>query len=126
MVLDDLMNGRIANLNILKQRLGMAMQPSVEEGVAIADVLRAIETLDNDLARLAQRLGWTWDHMRVIEAYRGSPARYHFISEPQLTRLFCHDDRFALVGHWQGSYPLAERCPIVAYQRQDSPAETHA
>jgi SAM-dependent methyltransferase len=121
-VLDDLAHGRIANLNILKLRLGMAMQPSVDQGVAIDDVLRAVESVEGDLPRLAQRLGWTWDHMRVIEAYRNSPARYHFVSEAQLTKLFCHDGRFAPLGRWQGSYPLAERCPIVAFERQRSPA----
>ena len=118
-VFDDLAQGRIANLNILKMRLGMAMQPSADEGVAIDDVLHAVESVDNDLARLAQRLGWTWDHMRVIEVYRDSPARYHFVSEEQLTRLFCHDGRFALVGRWHGTYPLAERCPIIAFERQN-------
>ncbi|MGZ4966703.1 MAG: hypothetical protein ACXV97_05965 [Chthoniobacterales bacterium] len=121
-VLRDLLAGEIRNLNILKLRLGAALQPSTEAGVGAQDILRAVESVDSDLAQLAQRLGWSWDHMRVIEVYRGSPARYHFISETQFTHLFCHDGRFAPIGHWHGTYPLAERCPIVAYERQPSPA----
>ena len=123
-VLDDLVHDRIANLNILKLRLGMAIQSSAEEGVAVQEILRAVEGLEPDLETLSRRLGWSWDHMRVIEAYRDAPARYYFATEAEITRLFCAQDRFAFLGSWQGSYPLAERCPIVGYERLHSPVET--
>jgi SAM-dependent methyltransferase len=124
-VLDDLLQRRIDNLNLLKLRLAMAIQASPEEGVAVQEVLRTVESV-GDLKSLAHEIGWSWDHMRVIETYRGAPARYYFASEAEITRLFCEHERFRFLGRWQGTYPLAERCPIVAFERLRSPLEMRA
>lgn len=119
-VLNDFVASRIDNLNILKLRLGAALQASPENGAPVREILRAVEMMDANLARLAQRVHWSLDHLRVIELYRESSAIYRFLSEAQITEMFCGDGRFAPLGRCQGTYPLAERCPIVAYERRRS------
>ena len=118
-VLRDFLGGRVPNLNVLKLRLGMAMERSTEEGVSVRDILNAVETIDRDLARLAQRVNWSLDHFRVIELYRDSAAQYCFPDEKQITELFCRRWPFRSArSSAAGTYPLAERCPIVGFERQ--------
>lgn len=116
-VLNSLIAGRIPNLNVLKLRIGMALQDSAEEGVSVQEIRRTVLGLEPNLERLAEHLGWSLDHLRVIDTYRDSPARYYFASERQIADLFCAENEFSIVGRWNGSYPLAERCPIIAFRR---------
>jgi SAM-dependent methyltransferase len=116
-VLGDLLSGGIPNLNVLKLRLAMAMQESPAKGVPVQDILRVVKMLDRDVAELAQRLGWSYDHLRAIEAYRNSPARYCFPTEAEITRIFLAEGGFTFLGRSQGTYPLSERCPVVAFAR---------
>lgn len=118
-VLDAFRSGRLANLNILKRQLATALQRSPEEGVAVQDFLRAVESVDADLNRLADRVGWPREHLRAIEAYRDSPGRYCYPTEAEISAIFCADYRFTKVGRWEGTYALAEDCPIIAFQRKD-------
>lgn len=116
-VLEELVRGKIPNLNVLKLRLGMALQANPEEGVAVREILRAVESVDSDLLRLAQRLGWKPEQMQAIEAYRNSGAVYYFPTERQTIELFCASGAFDFLGRATGHYPLAERCPVVAFKR---------
>lgn len=117
-VIQDLLGNRIGNLNILKLRLGMALQKSPGSGVAVEEIRNAILKLAPDLRTLAQRLRWPFDHLRAIEAYRDSPARYYFSSQAEVMELFCGDGEFEFAGVSRGSFPLAERCPVVAFDRR--------
>lgn len=117
-VLDDLLAGRVANLNVLKLRLGMALQESAEEGVAVKDVWRTLRALAPDWETLASRLGWPAGHLATIDVYRESDARYHFMSAERVTELFCGDGRFASLGWDAPGYDLGERCPVVVFERR--------
>lgn|SRR5690606_13502793 len=117
-VLADLSAGRIANLNLLKLRLGMALQGSPESGVAVKSVWAALHEAVPDREGLARRLGWSAEQLATIDAYRESAARYHFVSLEQATALFCADGRFVFRGHHRPAYVLGERCPLVVFERQ--------
>jgi SAM-dependent methyltransferase len=117
-VMDDLLASRIANLNLLKLRLGSALQKSPNEGLAVYDMWKMLREVEPDWNRLAARLGWPVEQLRAIDAYRESPARYRYNTQAATEAAFCEDDRFTFLGSRVGKYPLAERCPVVAFARR--------
>jgi len=124
-VLDDLLGGRVANLNVLKLRLGMALQPDPAEGVALASVYAALTevALPDGLPALAESIGWDVEHLLAIESYRDSPNRYYFVSFEQVRDLFCVDPGgFDLVSVQVAGYDLGDRCPLLVLRRTESAA----
>lgn len=118
LVVQDLLAGRVPNLNILKLRLGMAMQSNSTEGVRLGDVWGKVSTLAPSFEQLAQQVGWPVDHLRAIDSYRGSDSRYCFVTPNQVQDMFCKQvGGFRLQSTAYPSYQLGERCPIVVYQR---------
>lgn len=117
-VLCELLAGRIPNLNILKLRLGMALQESSERGVQLAHVWDALQRAAPDFSRLAARLGWPLDHLLAIDTYRGCSSRYHFLSITEVCRLFTeHPGGFTFAAMEVPAYELGERCPTVVFRR---------
>ena len=117
-VLQDLLARQVPNLNVLKLRLGMAMQQSAAEGVRLGDVWSAVHGLEGDLARLAASIGWDIDHLSAIDTYRGSPTRYHFINLREAEHLFCAaPGGFEVMEMQVPSYTLGERCPTLVLRR---------
>jgi len=117
-VLKDLLEGRIANLNILKLRLGMSLMGSAAEGVELETVWRAVARLTPRLEGLASRIGWPVEHMLAINAYRGSTARYCFVTVKQIRDLFCGSPGgFEVQRLHVPTYELGEQCPTVVLQR---------
>lgn len=117
-VLADLGAGRIANLNVLKLRLGMAMQGSAESGVAVREMWETLRALAPSWEALAERLGWPLEHLLAIELYRSSEARYHFTDIERVKALFCAGGRFVYLGHEHAGYTLGERCPVIVFERR--------
>ena len=117
MVLNDLWQGKIPDLNHLKLRLGMALQRTPEEGVAVHEIRETLRSTSRDWLSLAARLNWPLSHLRTIDVYRESKARYHFLSLDHAIELFCADDKFRLAEQALPRYPLGERCPLVAFVR---------
>jgi len=117
-VLRDLGAGRIGNVNELKIRLDMALQPDPVTGVRIGDVWEAFERAEPDLDALAARTGWSRESLGSIEAYRGSEATYHFVTERQVRRLFEVDPGgFTVEAVREPAYELGQRFPLVALRR---------
>ncbi|MEA2901871.1 MAG: hypothetical protein QOH36_1758 [Actinomycetota bacterium] len=114
-VLADLSAGRVANLNLLKLRLGMALQPDPCAGVALGAVYAALDEAEPDLAALAARLGWDLDHLLAIESYRGSDSHYSFVTVDEVGELFVRRG-FELEAVHVPSYELGERCPTVVFR----------
>jgi hypothetical protein len=118
-VLSDLLAGKIANVNILKLRLGMALQESSEQGVQLGHVWDTLQRVAPDLPRLAERIGWPIESLSAIEAYRESSSRYHFTTLAEIRRLFCDDPGgFSCETIDVPGYELGERCPTVAFRRE--------
>ena len=116
-VIASLLAGEIANLNLLKLRLGMAMQESPAHGIAVREIYEKLRDSTSDWQTLAAQLGWPLDHLLAIEAYRDSGASYCFFSAGDVVKLFCESGKFALLGSHVAAYPLGERCPMMAFER---------
>jgi len=116
-VFQALNEGSIPDLNCLKLRLGMAMQPSPEQGVALADVWVALrEQAGSGWQELAARLGWRYDDLRIIDAYRDSLARYSFTTTDQAIALFRNAglEYLQTLSH---SYTMGNQCPIIVFRK---------
>jgi len=117
-VLRDLRAGRIASVNALKLRLGMALQRGPREGVRLGAVWDAFQRAEPDASDLSARIGWPVEQILSIDAYRGSTGAYHFVTVDQAADLFCRDPGgFRVESLRVPSYALGERCPVIALRR---------
>ena len=116
-VIADLRAGRVANVNLLKLRLGMALQEDPASGVALARVWEAVAA-NGDVARVGRSLGWSAAHLATLNSYRDCADRYHFVTLDEAAGSFREAGwRLQTVGH--GTYELAERCPVVTFVPAD-------
>ena len=116
-VIEDLLAGRILDLNALKLRLTLSLQHSPDKGVALAQVHRAILDAAPDLEKLAEKIGWPVDHMLAINAYKGLNYRYYFPAVDQVIDLFCRaPGGFQYHGLQVPAYELGRYCPTIAMQ----------
>ena len=113
-VIDDLQAGRVADLNLLKLRLGMALQADPATGVELGRVWSEMATALPDPGRI----GWDPDDLRGIDSYQDSPVRYHFVTVAEADRLFTVEPGgFERVSIRVPDYELGERCPTVCFRR---------
>jgi hypothetical protein len=118
-VLRDFVQGRVSNMNILKLRLGMALQGTPSEGVARKTIWNAFHAAAPNPDRLARQLGWSAEQMHVIDAFRDYPDRFFFLTVADLHQLFCSSPGgFQLESVYVPSYELGERCPTVVLRRR--------
>lgn len=118
-VLDDLLAGRISDLNRLKIRLGMSLQETPEGGVRLGDVWETLHQAEPDFDTLADRLGWTREHMGAFVSYRASDDRYHFVNVEEVLRLFAESPgEFERKAVHTPEYDLGERFPIMVLGRK--------
>lgn len=116
-VLRDLLDGGIANLNLLKLRLGMALQETGEGGVQLAHIWDVLRQAAPDFRQLAEQLGWPLDHLLVIDAYRDCSTRYHFLGVADVCRLFTEQPGgFSFATMNIPDYELGARCPTVVFR----------
>lgn len=116
-VLEEFLAGRIANLNILKLRLGMAMQVDPSVGVRLGTVWDAVAALGK-FEELAKKCGWPLEHLESLNSYRGSDNRYCFVTPSQVETLFTREvGGFEMESLSYPSYELGERCPIIVFRR---------
>lgn len=117
-VLEALLAGRIANLNLLKLRLGMALQPDSRTGIELGAIWNALHTAAPDFGKLAARIGWDFDHLSVINTYRDSVVRYYFPTAEDVIAVFAENERaFNLLHVWRPAYELGECCPLVVLRK---------
>lgn len=114
-VLEDLMSGQVPSLNVLKLRMGMAMQQDAETGVALADIWKTVSALAPSWQELAARLDWPLEHLAALDSYRDATNRYHFVTLEETEALFAPHFRRASVH--VPTYVLGERCPTVVFRR---------
>jgi SAM-dependent methyltransferase len=119
-VIEDLVTGKIANLNILKLRLWAALQDNTSDGVALADVWRIIKEAAGDLEAFAKTIGWPVEQMLTINAYRDMPTCYHLITADEVTEVFGAGGAFRISDTRIPSYEYGDRCPILTLTRQGS------
>jgi SAM-dependent methyltransferase len=117
-VLADLRAGQIPNVNILKLRLGMALQEDPRSGVQLAAVWDALHRATPNLRQLAEDIHWPLESLLAVETYRDCSSRYHFLGVGEVRRLFCQEPGgFVLEMIHFPAYPLGEQCPMVVFRR---------
>jgi len=124
-VLKDLLAGRMATLNLLKLRLGMALQTDPHVGVELGTIWNKIHAAAPSFSELALRTGWSLDHLSAIAAYRDSSVRYYFPTVDQVLELFAERaPAFTLQQSRQPTYTLGECCPVIILRKgSDSGAQ---
>ncbi len=110
--------GELANFHALKWRVAMAI--GFERGgpnVPVSEIRDTVEQWFPDRAALAAETGWPRDEIDTIDSYAGSAVIYGFAMRRQILDIvpeeFCNA-RFVDAG----SYPLAERCPLLVLDRR--------
>jgi hypothetical protein len=117
-VLEDMVAGRIATLNLLKLRLGMALQTDPHVGVELGTIWSTIHAAAPNFNELALRTGWGLDHLSAIMAYRDSAVRYYFPTAEQVLAVFAERaPAFTLQHSRRPSYKLGECCPVIILRK---------
>jgi SAM-dependent methyltransferase len=120
-ILQDLLEAKISNLNLLKLRLGMALHEDITQGVQLKRVWDAIHHVAPDFNRLASLIGWPVEHLQAINTYRNCPTRYFFLSLDNVRHLFCENPGgFTFEAVHVPTYDLGERCPTVILRHIDT------
>ena len=114
-IFEDLLGGRIGNFHVLKWRLAMALQPSIQEGIAVGLVWSALNREWPDLAALAARRRWPIEEVRTIEAYLGIDTRYTFPTMAEYRQVLS-EAGFAIRNVCVPPYELGERCPTLVLE----------
>lgn len=110
----DLDAGRIGNINVLKWRLAMAIQPA-DRNVPVVDISRAFDDIVVDRDALASRLGWSRAHLDSVDVYRGSPITYSFPTLAEVRSALA--PAFTVHAVHVPRYELGDRCPTLVLQR---------
>jgi len=109
--------GGIRGFHAFKWRLSMALAAQARDHTFhIADTLHTFDRLLPDRARLAAITGWPMRDIETIDFYRGSSARYSYPPLSALRSIVPLELHEVEVRH--GSYELAERCPILVWERR--------
>ncbi len=113
-VIDDLLASKIGSFHAFKLRLAMALHGADDSsGVRVDDVWRYWNSARVDVQKLVER-GWPPEVIRMIDAYRDSPASYSF---PALAAAASVIGEFAdLTRISTPTYELGERCPSVSFR----------
>ncbi len=116
-VLEDLRSGRISTMNHLKMRLGMAMQRSSEEGVALREIWSTVDNAFPELTTLAQMLNWPLEQVVALNSYRDAPNRYYFSTTEETIAAICGVGEFRVESISVPTYALGDRCPTIRFRR---------
>jgi len=114
---DDLqteaLRGAIASFHTFKLRLLMALQPTLEEGVAVRDAYRWIAR-NVDLPSLSKTAGWPRAEVETIEHYKDSDTIYAFPTLDQQRAALLPE--FAEVSFLTTPHEMSSRCPILGFR----------
>lgn len=115
-ILADLQARRIPRFDILKWRLGMANQNSVNEGVAVQEIYRTWMAIEKSWPSLPDEAGWPRATVDTIKLYSGRSNRYHFPTVAEISAEF--GDWLELISTTIPKYELGECCPILVFRRR--------
>ncbi|TVQ27741.1 MAG: class I SAM-dependent methyltransferase [Spirochaetaceae bacterium] len=118
-VLGDLLSGKLESVNHMKVRLWTATQKTLTEGVRLGDVWTMIQQAVPDLDALAARLGWSTDHLNVLQVYKDSSTRYWCPTPADIHRMFCEErSLFEMQLVHTPTYAVGAHCPTIVLRRR--------
>lgn len=112
----DVAAGWPGNVHALKWRVAMSLAAERDQAIVpVTAILAAFDATFPDRAALAAATGWAEDEIATLDAYRGAD---HSLGFPTLSRLReIGAAHFSACGvHPATGYPLAERCPVIAWR----------
>lgn len=117
-VLTDLQAGLTENMNCLKLKLGMAIQPDAITGVRLGDIWSLLHHHVPDPAFIISQPGWTAANYNTVAAYENSDTSYHFASVSEVISLFesASHGRLQLESIVTPKYTMGDQCPIVTFR----------
>lgn len=116
-VRSDALADRIKSFHAFKWRLSMSIASTVPDYTfPIADTLHTFDRLLPDRTQLAAITGWPMQDIATIDFYRGSSARYSYPPLSAFRSIVPIELREVEVRY--GSYELADRCPILMWERR--------
>lgn len=113
----DVQLGRAGSFHALKWRIAMAaLREPASSDIAVGAIRDAVVAQYPDRDALCRTTGWSRAEVDTLDVYDGSSVVYNFPTEAAI---------FALLQQWFatveiircGSYPLAERCPLLVARR---------
>lgn len=114
-VCQEALSGKMKSFHAFKWRLSMAIaSESADYNLSVAETCATFDRLIPDRKLLADATGWRTEDIETIDFYRNSEARYSYPSLSQV-RMTIHRS-LKEIGLIQGSYELAERCPILTLE----------
>jgi SAM-dependent methyltransferase len=117
-ILEDLLAGRISNINIMKLRVGMSIMENSEKGVQLRNIWNTVNRVAPDLNNLAANLGWPLEQTLVFNAYKESAIRYCFVTIDQVLDMACRKPGgFEIRSVRIPSYELGNQCPTLVLKR---------
>ncbi len=112
LVCREALGGKIKSFHAFKWRLSMAIaSESADHNLAVAETCATFDRLIPDRKLLASATGWHVEDIETIDVYRNSEARYSYPTLSQVRKTL--HPALKETGLLQGSYELAERCPIL-------------
>lgn len=117
-IMQDLVAGRVRDLNALKLRLCAAMSQGPNRSVELGNVWLEIHRILPDFENVTMGLGWTRDHVQLIHLYRDSKTRYYYPTCDDVREVFTRDaGGFNFLQVATPSYELGSQCPVIAFER---------
>ena len=113
----DVLLGKAGNFHALKWRVAMAaLRDRASSDIAVSAIRDAVIAQFPDRDALCRVTGWSRAEVDTLDVYDGSGVVYNFPTEAAIFGLLQRS--FAAVEILRcGSYPLAERCPILVARR---------
>jgi SAM-dependent methyltransferase len=113
---DQALAGEIGNFHALKWRIAMACATGDRDRAINVQAIRdAFDSNFPDRAALTAKTGWSMVSINTIDVYAGSETTYCFATLAMLV-----DEASGWFGQVRvvpsGSYPLAERCPLLVLE----------
>jgi len=117
-IIDDLKDGKIANMSEFKIRMWMTVQETPEKGMAVHDVWNEFTARVPDLSGLCTALGWSESEAATLERYRESNDRYYHPTKNDVVRVFTSNPgTFEFLSAIEPSYSVGRFCPTVVFRR---------
>jgi SAM-dependent methyltransferase len=117
-VIAALLSGEIGSIHAFKWRLLMAVQGTDKSpDISVAEVWWIWNEVRSQARSRAEAYGWPPAEVGTMELYRGSAARYNFMTLKATVREL-QQAGFELLATRTGTYELAERCPHVLLRKR--------
>ncbi len=117
-VFEALQEFNIPSMNHLKIRLCSAMQVDATSGVRLADVWSRLNGSIKDRTSFFSSLCWNLEQVNVIDLYKDSDARYHFVTVDQTIQAFLEfAPSLSFIGVDIPNYSMGNQFPVICFEK---------